>query len=215
VLQNPTSVTSEFTLDTAGTYVVQLLVHDGTVSSASATVTISTLNSVPVADAGADQSGTVGTIIMLNGSGSSDVDGDSLSFLWTLSEKPATSTATVSDPSAVQPTFVLDKPGTYTAQLIVNDGTIDSDPVTVTITTFHSKPVANAGPDQDVLTGSVVQLNGSGSSDVDGNPLTYFWAFTARPENSAVTLSGEILVNPTFVPDLPGTYVVQLIVNDG
>jgi len=37
------------------------------------------------------------------------------------------------------------------AQLIVNDGKVDSAPDTVVITTENSAPVANAGPDQTVL----------------------------------------------------------------
>jgi len=215
LLQNATTVTPSFTLDKPGTYIVQLLVNDGTVNSSPATTTITTLNSKPMANAGPAQSAPVGTTVTLTGSASSDVDGDPLTFFWSLTAVPTGSTATLSDPSAVQPTFGIDKAGTYTAQLIVNDGTVDSAPVTVTITTLNSKPVADAGPDQQVLTGVTVQLDGSGSQDVDGNPLTYFWSLTAVPTGSTATLSNNVLVNPTFVPDLAGTYVAQLIVNDG
>ena len=46
-------------------------------------------------------------------------------------------------------TLTLDKPGTYTVQLIINDGKVDSAPATATITaTATHPPVANAGPDQ-------------------------------------------------------------------
>ncbi len=214
-LQSPTSVMPHFTLDQVGTYVAQLLVHDGTVSSEPTTVTISTLNSAPVANAGADQSGTVGTTITLDGSGASDVDGDSLTFLWTLSNTPATSTASISDPSAVQPTFVLDKPGNYTAQLLVHDGTVSSAPDTITVSTLNSQPVAAAGADQEVLTGTVVQLSSSGAHDVDNNPLTYQWDLISQPETSTATLTNPTAVNPTFMPDIAGLYVVQLIVHDG
>jgi RHS repeat-associated protein len=214
-LQNPTSVTPQYTLDKAGTYVAQLIVEDGTVSSEPTTVTISTLNSAPVANAGAAQSGTVGTTITLDGSGSSDVDGDALTYQWSFTSTPANSTATLSSPTAVSTTFVLDKPGTYTAQLLVHDGTVLSKPATVTITTLNSKPVAQAGTDQAVLTGSVVQLSGSGSHDVDTNPLTYQWDILSQPATSTATLTNPTAVNPTFTPDLAGLYVVQLIVNDG
>jgi hypothetical protein len=115
----------------------------------------------------------------------------------------------------VNTSFVLDKPGTYVVQLIVNDGTVDSDPDTVTITTQNVKPVADAGEDQAKLVGQTVQLDGSVSSDVDGNPLSYTWSFASVPDTSTATLSNTSIVNPTFVPDLPGTYVVQLMVNDG
>jgi hypothetical protein len=50
-------------------------------------------------------------------------------------------------------------------QLTINDGK-------VTISTTNSLPVANAGRDQTVFVGTTVHLDGSQSSDVDGNLLT-------------------------------------------
>ena len=102
-------------------------------------------NTPPVADAGPDQTGFGSATITLNGSGSSDLDGDSLTFSWTLTSVPADSVATLSDPTAVMPTFVIDAFGTYEANLIVSDGTDDSVPDTVMITTLNSAPVADAG----------------------------------------------------------------------
>ena len=50
-------------------------------------------------------------------------------------------------------------------------------------------PVANAGPGQTVTIGTTVTLNGSGSSDADGNPLTYLWSFVSIPAGSGATLT--------------------------
>jgi RHS repeat-associated protein len=214
-LANPTAVHPTFGVDKPGTYVAQLIVNDGTVDSLPTTVTITTQNSRPVANAGANQTVFVGITVTLDGSASSDVDGNPLTFRWALTTAPAGSLATLSDLTAVHPTFGVDKPGTYVAQLIVNDGTVDSLPTTVTITTQNSRPVANAGPAQTVFVGTTVTLDGSASSDVDGNPLTFRWALTTAPAGSAATLSAPTAVTPTFVVDKPGTYVAQLIVNDG
>ena len=74
------------------------------------------------------------------------------------------------------PTFVADVAGTYIVQLIVNDGAVDSDPDTVVISTANTQPVADAGPDQTAQVGDIVQLNGNGSFDADGNPLTFAWS---------------------------------------
>ena len=79
----------------------------------------------------------------------------------------------------------------------------------------NSPPVANAGPDQAVFVGATVFLDGSGSSDVDGDPITYSWSLISIPSGSGTTLLNPTTVNPTFVADRPGSYVVQLIVNDG
>jgi hypothetical protein len=76
-------------------------------------------------------------------------------------------------------------------------------------------PVANAGPDQAVNTGSNVHLDGSASSDADGDPLTYSWSLIARPPGSSAALDNPASVQPRFTADLPGTYTAQLIVNDG
>jgi len=72
-------------------------------------------------------------------------------------------------------------PGTYIAQLIVNDGKVDSLSDTVIIATENIRPIANAGLDQTVLIGDTVVLDGSGSSDVDSNPLTFSWSFVSVP----------------------------------
>ena len=80
----------------------------------------------------------------------------------------------------------------------------------------NNPPVANAGADQTIATNSTqVQLDGSASSDVDSDPLTYQWTMTSKPNGSSATLSDATLVNPTFVADIDGAYTLQLIVNDG
>jgi RHS repeat-associated protein len=214
-LSDPTAVSPSFFADRVGSFVIQLIVNDGTLDSAPATVTITTENSPPVANAGPNQSVFVGTTVQLDGSHSTDVDGDVLTYRWSLLSVPANSTAQLSDPTVVNPTFVVDMRGTYVAQLVVNDGFVDSAPATVTISTLNSPPVANAGPAQTVLAGTTVQLNGSASTDVDGDPLTFRWSITSKPSNSNAVLSDPVSVTPTFFADQLGTYVVQLIVNDG
>jgi hypothetical protein len=214
-LVNPTEVTSGFEVDVPGTYVVELVVNDGLVDSAPDVVVIDTRNSPPVADAGPDQTVFVTDRVTLDGSGSSDVDGDLLSFQWSFSAIPAGSTASLSNPAATGPTFVVDLPGTYVLQLVVDDGSVASSPDSVSIVTENSPPVADPGPDQSVLLFETVILDGSGSDDVDSDPLTFRWSFTSVPAGSGAALDDSSAVTPSFVADVPGSYVVQLIVNDG
>ncbi len=214
-LSDPTAVGPTFTVDLPGDYTVELIVNDGQEDSAADTVTVSTVNSAPVADAGKDQSVALGETANLDGSGSSDVDGDPLTYCWTLDTKPTASTATLTNPTTSTPSLTVDHPGTYVIKLIVNDGTVDSEPDYVEVTTLNSKPVADAGPDQQAVVGALVTLDGDNSSDADGDPLTYTWALTTRPKDSTAALSPLDQSVTTLTPDKIGEYVAQLTVNDG
>ena len=79
----------------------------------------------------------------------------------------------------------------------------------------NKPPVANAGENQHVMVGSLVTLDGSGSSDANKNPLTYSWSFVAKPSGSTASLVNPTVVNPMFGPDVAGTYIISLVVNDG
>ena len=214
-LSDPSAITPSFTVDVAGEYMVQLIVNDGTEDSLPATVTISTLNSQPVAEAGLDQTLLVGSLVQLNGSGSTDADGDPLTFQWSMVSVPVGSAATLSDPTSATPTFTADLVGPYEVQLIVNDGSAASALDTVLIHAYNTQPLADAGPDQTVFVTETVALNGTSSSDADGDPLTYLWSLASSPAGSAASLDDPTAVTPTFVVDQPGMYVVQLLVHDG
>ncbi|MGE3538244.1 MAG: Ig-like domain-containing protein [Candidatus Tectimicrobiota bacterium] len=91
-------------------------------------------NAPPVAAAGADQSVSIGTTVTLDGQGSSDPDGQPLTYQWSLTSQPAGSRAVVVNPGAARPSFLADVPGQYVVQLVVSDGIGQSAPDTVTVT---------------------------------------------------------------------------------
>ena len=214
-LSNPASVNPSLRVDLPGSYLIALTVNDGRISSLPDTVSVSTENSSPVADAGVSQSIPLGATITLDGSRSSDVDGDALSFRWSLLARPSGSQAVLVDANMVPPRFTADYPGTYVAQLIVNNGRVDSAPVSVSLSTVNAAPMANAGLDQTVPLGSSVTLDGGVSHDPEGALLSYAWSLISKPVGSNAVLAASGSVTPGFTADLPGDYIVQLIVSDG
>jgi hypothetical protein len=79
----------------------------------------------------------------------------------------------------------------------------------------NNQPIANAGPDKSVSIGETVYLDGSNSSDHDGDTLLFNWNFKSMPEGSVAHLTNEDTMAPSFLPDQNGEYVVTLVVNDG
>ena len=141
-------------------------------------------NEAPVANAGADQTlDATGqtTSVTLDGSGSSDADGDALSYSWTLDGSVVSTDASFS-------TNLAD--GSYTFTLTVSDGE-ESDSDEVSVTVVNTIPVANAGADQTLeATGATttVTLNGS-ATDADGDALTYSWSNGAAGASTSVDLA--------------------------
>jgi len=137
-------------------------------------------NTAPVADAGADQTLTATgatTSVTLDGSGSSDPDGDALTYSWSNGATGAT------------PTVALTK-GTHVLSLTVSDGE-ESDTDEVTITVVNTIPVADAGADQTIEAigaTTTVTLNGS-ATDADGDALTYSWSNGAMDASTSVNLA--------------------------
>lgn len=83
------------------------------------------------------------------------------------------------------------------------------------IPTQNSVPIAHAGADQNVTVMARVSLDGSGSQDPDGDLLHYQWQIVSKPSGSDANLSSHTVVNPSFVADVTGSYVIALSVNDG
>jgi len=201
-----------------GDYIIELVVTDSLGAySAADEVLISTFNTSPVANAGPNQTIIeLSTTVELDGNWSSDAEGDEITYLWTITQKPAESTAELSDPCSATPTFVADIHGDYVITLVVTDifGAV-SDTDSVAVSFENIKPIADAGGNQTVIVGDTVSLDGSGSTDGNGDLLTYSWSFVSKPAGSLAEFTNPTSAQPSFVTDEPGAYVVSLVVNDG
>ncbi len=110
-------------------------------------------------------------------------------------------------------------PGEYVAYIrLVGSG--ESAPtseaeIQVRVLVGSRPPVAETDGDHTVAVGETVTLDGGASSDPDGDALTYAWSLVSAPAGSASVISNSMAAQATFVPDLPGSYVARLVVNDG
>ena len=182
--------------------------------------------SLPVADAGPEIAARIFDAITIDGSASHDTvpptaEGAGLiTFHWRIAAAPAGSRAAI-DPASPAPSFTPDVPGRYVAELIVSgtDG-VSSAPARVSVVAYaqDAAPVADAGRDRIVGVDDDVELDGDGSYDPDGVPLTFAWSFASVPAGSALNdraLVGAAGPAAHFAPDVEGRYVVELRVGNG
>jgi chitinase len=173
----------------------------------------------PVANAGPNQALAGGTSGMLHGAGS-DVDGDSLTYHWSYVFGPNLS---LSDHNIAQPTITaptVTQPATARLQLIVQDAHSESVTDTVDIVIYppggNIPPIAMTGDDVAGSLASTLTIDGSPSSDFDGQIKSYSWTQLSGPK---VKFSDPAAAAPTFKQyeptDSDQAYVFELVVSDG
>ena len=166
----------------------------------------------PIADAGVDQTVNEGDLVSLNGSASSDDKGIvSYDWLQTSGTSVTLSSSNVVNPGFTSPDVLNDEILVF--QLTVTDtiGQTSTDEVQVNVLN-DDPPIADAGVDQTVNEGSLVNLDGSGSDDVGIS--SYAWV---QISGSNVTISDASIPNPVFTaPAIINTEVLvfQLTVSD-
>ncbi len=157
-------------------------------------------NQPPVANAGPDQTVSEGGTITLSGAASMDPDDGIASYRWVQLEGPQ---VVLSDATASSPTFQSPNVGPEGAslkfQLTVTDraGLSSVDTCLVRVTWINQPPVANAGPSQTVPEGTIVQLDGSASTDPDDGIVAYAWVQKGGP---TVTLTNAKTAVASFMP---------------
>ena len=232
ILSDVTAVNPEFTAPYVAsntTLTFQLIVDDGQSNSSdpdTVNITVVNVNTPPVADAGDDSTIKEGAVATLDGSNSFDSEGDMpLGYLWTQTAGPI---VTLSDNTNVAPTFTapLGIGSVLKFELEVDDDKETSQPDEVVITVVeNSQPVADAGPDQTVDEGTLVTLNGTGSSDLDSDGISFNWSgpvplddntsstpsFIATPANSIFTF--DLVVTDDDAVNPKSSNLDQVVIN--
>lgn len=217
-LVNPTAANASFTAPYVNSdseaLVFKLTVIDksGLESSDTCIVNVSWANEPPVPDAGPDQSVAEGNTVLLDGSNSTDTDGSIAAYHW--QQIPGSGPGVqLTNADTAQASFtapsVGDDGASLTFQLTITDngGLQRTATCIVQVTQAYLPPVASAGKDHDATPSQTVTLNGSGSSDHEGSPLTYRWHQIYGPP---VTLSNPTAAKPTFVAPDPGNTAADL-----
>jgi PKD repeat protein len=196
----------------AGDAVLQLVVSDGTLSSAAAFAHVHVIAgemTAPIASATGPASAVADSPVVLDGSGSSDPNGLPLEYQWTQLSGPSVTLHTSNGPRAM---FVPSQAGTYVFQLNLSDWTFTSSAmVTVPVGAGDVLTAVAAGPPSG-FAGDLVTLNGSASHDPLGLPLSFSWSQLSGPP---VKLSGTATATPSFEPSADGAYEFQLLVSNG
>jgi hypothetical protein len=97
----------------------------------------------------------------------------------------------------------------------IDDGLFELIYPNVQIAVAQRDPRAHVRATGLVLVESTVTLDGSGSYDPQGLPLSYTWSLTSKPGGSTATLSDPATVSPTLTVDIVGRYTVTLAVDNG
>jgi hypothetical protein len=197
----------------AGLYRFAVVCSDGVNSSQAdeVLITVNAVNHAPTADAGADVDIQSGTVVTLDGSGSSDPDGDTLSYSWS---QVSGTQVQLANAAGAKPSFTASATGTYVFELSVADAKVSSTPDTVTVRVLkqNTAPVAEAGDDQDTKVGTLVRLDAGASYDPDTDAVTCTWT---QISGASVEMAGANTARATFTPTVSGVLEFKVIVSDG
>lgn len=186
----------------AGTYVFQVQIN---ATGPTDQVVVTVTGAPVVAFAGIDQTVTTPptTTVTLTGAGST---GTITAYAWTKVSGPAG--GLITSPGNVSTTITALQVGTYIYQLAVN-GTASTDQVSIIVNGVT--PVANAGPDQQILLpANQVTLTAAAST---GAPTSYVWALISGPNTPTITCN--TCVTTTVTAMVQGHYIFSVTVNGG
>lgn len=173
-------------------------------------------NVPPLANAGVEQTVDENSEVTLSGLGT-DTDGNISIYSW---KQIAGLSVSLDNQNSAITTFTapdinIDETLTFELTVTDDDGDSSTDSVNVKIMHVNNAPISVTGEYTAIIQFDTIELDGSQSSDLDGDELSYSWSVLTAPENSASTIINSSSALATFEPDINGTYTLALTVSDG
>ena len=223
--EDSSAVQTEVTFDTPGDYVLRLNANDGELSTTDDVNVLVTptpvANVAPQVDAGTNQSVEAGTALQLQGLVTDDGLPNppaAVTTQWTVISGPGN--ASFDDSTSPTTNVTFDAPGNYVLLLSADDGEIsESDSITINVTPVvvpNTAPTVNAGADESVESGIVVQLQGTVTDDGLPNPpaaVTTQWTVVSGPGTVDFADASAVQTSASFTT--AGQYVLSLTADDG
>lgn len=152
---------------------------------------------------------------VLDGRLSTDADGDTLTYAWKVVTSSNGVTPTILNATKSLASLNASTAGVYMVELKVGDGAAtDTDYVIVTVR-GNQPPVADLSrSDKVVMLGNSAKLDGTNSTDPDGDALTFQWSIVATSNGIAPVIGNPAAAVTTMVGQAVGYYGVQLSVRD-
>jgi uncharacterized repeat protein (TIGR01451 family) len=195
-----TGVTTSHAYSKAGVYTVTLTVTDDDGDTGTSTGTVTVMNLIPTAGISVNlDSGDITTVFEFQ-SKSFDLDGSIVKYSWNFGDESVSTEA--------NPTHQYTKSGEYTVALVVEDdnGAV-STPASKVIKIINTGPVAKiTAIPMTALVGEEITYDGSGSTDLENDVLSFAWDFGDSKEGTGMTLKHSF--------DLAGLYTTTLTVTD-
>ncbi|UZS00101.1 PKD domain-containing protein [Chondrinema litorale] len=219
-LSNSESAQSSLTVSSSGEYLIELTVTDDQGGSSTDEVKITVLpepaNVLPIADAGSNASYTLPIEeILLDGSSSTDSDGEIVSYSWVVLSGPTG--YGLSNSESAQSSLTVSSSGEYLIELTVTDdqGGSSTDEVKITVLPEPANvlPIADAGSNASyTLPIEEILLDGSSSTDSDGEIVSYSWVVLSGP--TGYGLSNSESAQSSLTVSSSGEYLIELTVTD-
>jgi lysophospholipase L1-like esterase len=171
----------------------------------------------PIAVPGNQKKTLINHAVPIDGTASYDPDNDTITaFQWTIESAPEGSTASIEYSTSAVASVTPDLVGNYSIGLVVTAGLQESvmQACRIHAVATNTIPVADGGADFTLATGKRATLDGSNSSDADGDVLSFAWTILSKPEGNTITLMSANTATPSFFAKNQGDYLISLVVND-